>query len=232
MDEVAYKILKSVNGHTKYLIYCYIHEIEKQYKLSANIPASIFDICILFFFIQEYFEKCGKNSIISGNYTLTKISTDSWENAAFGKKWFESNTNDTIKWTIKVIATGKEGACGINIGIISKEFDTNHSFYTVGDQQETHQPFYFNSNGYLVYDNGKYKGFIMPMYGYNKSNDTLTMELNLKKAQLIYYINDKCYGVAVDNIVKNDNVKYKFVVSLYFANAKIKLINFEHIGVD
>ena len=220
-----YELLKSVNSNTKYLIYGYIHEMEKKLKLSTNIPSSIIDVCILFFFIREFLEKCGEDLVIDGGDTLTKISKDAWDNAAFGSKWFESNTNDIIKWTIHVIAAGNDTSCGVNIGIVSKEFGLNESFYRINSSKK-YFPFYFNSNGNCIYDNGQFRSNYMKTYGL--SNETLTMELNLKKAQLIFYLNEECYGVACDNIVKEDNVKYKFVISLFYCNAKIKLVDFEY----
>ena len=167
--------------------------------------------------------KCGKDLIISEDNTLTKISTNAWENAAFGMEWFESNTNDIIKWTIKVITTTREDACGINIGIISKEFDVNDSFYKT-KRAGLHFPFYFNSNGKHVYKDGKsVSSNYMPRY---TSSTEIIMELNLKKAQLIFYLDGKCYGVAVDNIVKDHNFKYKFAISIFFLWCKDKAIQF------
>ena len=59
------------------------------------------------------------------------------------------------------------------------------------------------------------------------AGSVLTLELNLKKQQLICHVNGVNHGVAVDNIAKDDNVKYKLAVSLFWDEIVIQIQTFE-----
>ena len=57
----------------------------------------------------------------------------------------------------------------------------------------------------------------------------LTMELNLKTKQLIYYVDDECYGVAFQDVKTSKNIKYKLAVSLCHNHQSMKIIKFQCI---
>ena len=55
------------------------------------------------------------------------------------------------------------------------------------------------------------------------------MELNLKEGHLIYYVDDKCFGIAVDNIKQDEETKYKLAVGLFDKGVELRIIGFECI---
>ena len=86
----------------------------------------VIQLCILFYYLGEYFERAGKELIIKtiDNFqdTIYKKTDDYYANVAYGVHWIESNTNNIIRWTLEMIDNIQSGD-GMIIGIISKETD-------------------------------------------------------------------------------------------------------------
>lgn len=125
-----------------------------------------------------------------------------------------------FKWSLKVLRTKCANKLGIFIGIIN-------------DDKYPNQAFFSKKNSYYVYENAKW------LYTANKSirygnhygnNDIILIELNLKKATLEFYKNDESQGIASTNIVKNDDTKYKLMISLYSEGDSVEIVNFEIIS--
>ena len=53
------------------------------------------------------------------------------------------------------------------------------------------------------------------------------MELNLNKGLLRFYNDSKDFGVAIDDIQRDESIKYKLAICLYHKSACMKLVNFE-----
>ena len=121
LSAAQYKILNKVSKQTKYMVHGYIHEFERLYSSITNIPLSIIQICILFLFQTECFEKCGKDMIIAGNNndTIEVTKDPSYLTATYGATWIHSNESKIIRWTFKFIENKQRG--GAIIAIISKE---------------------------------------------------------------------------------------------------------------
>ena len=188
LSATQYRSLNMVDKRTKCIVYGYINQIERLFQFSTNIPISIIQICILFYFEKECFEKSSDFIKIYGDQQelITKIKSNGWSCVAFGSKWIESNRLNIIKWTVKIIETVDGN--GIIVGIVSNDdVDMNRTIYN----NKASFPAYFFVHATDVCIEGKWKpGKYQKQYGAKGS--VLTMELNLKKQQLIFYVDGEC----------------------------------------
>ena len=90
-------------------------------------------------------------------------------------------------------------------------------------------PSYFFIGDPCVYAECEYVPNSYPNYAksYGAKGSILTMELNLNSKELIFYIDNICYGPAVKNIKTGDNIQYKLAITLYREDLTIKIIKFE-----
>ena len=58
-------------------------------------------------------------------------------------------------------------------------------------------------------------------------NDIVKMELNLPESVLKFWVNDEYQGIAYNDIVKNNETKYKLGVYIYCRGDAVKLISFK-----
>ena len=230
LSQAEYKLLEVVDHKTQCAVYGFIHEIENSLISATNIPVSIIKICILFFWNREYFEKCGKHLTISGDQNETILKTDNgWNNVAVGSMWIQSNRQQIIKWTFEIIKSPPfGGAAGIYFGITSE--DHHNLNQDASDCKKGFGYFcYHDSHTTLIFDKGV---CVRSDYGeekasFGKQGTVTTMELNLKAGHLIYYVDDECLGVAIDNVQQDDDIRYKLAVGLYDKGVELKLVNFE-----
>ncbi len=127
----ALKKIKSIDNGNKFTVFGYIREMEQELHLYSNIPAMISHLCLLYYFIDEYFDKCCDQITISDNgKTITKHDCDnSWKNSSYGNVWIESKTKQIVKWTIKF------NGCGIStyFGLVSTDNRLNENFSSEDD---------------------------------------------------------------------------------------------------
>ena len=133
LSQAEYKLLDTVDKRTKFTVYGFVRNIEGSFQSAINIPISIIDICILFFWRREFFEKCGDCLTITGDQrnTITNHSHNTWNNFAMGSQWIESNSSQIIKWTVQITKSTDQDEAGVYIGITSKDYDNlnNHAIY-------------------------------------------------------------------------------------------------------
>ena len=231
-------MLKRVDINTRYLIHGYIRSLER--LLLIDIPLSIIEICILFYFVMEFFETAGANIIISGKYDeiITKTACTDWWNMSFGATWIESMSSNIYKWTFKIIQVGTKEKDGfeeilvyddIVIGIISKQTSRSNPSWLIDESSVTR--YFFRTKGVIRcngsalndnYGNEKDVGFKVHSIG-----NIIVMELNLLKETLTYYVNGKSLGIAIDHIEKDKSIKYKMAVTICRKNAALSLQKFE-----
>ena len=65
--------------------------------------------------------------------------------------------------------------------------------------------------------------------GVTKKGNIIKMELNLTKGTMTIHVNEKCLGIAVQNIEKGETIKYKLAVTLCLKNSLLSLENFEYL---
>ena len=191
-----------------------------------NIPQLVTHLCILYYYIPEFFEISGKNLVISDNGNLiTRINQSSWDCTAFGHNVIPSMKNNFIyKWYVKII---KSNECGIMIGIVAGDWNQNK-----------YKAFYPDNMGYAYYcySGEPYKQYTatevrLSRKGKPKQGDTVCVELNMIKKHIVIHLNGKELGIAASNIQTADNIEYRFAVSMYMEGNKLKLTKFECLSL-
>ena len=231
IDHVSKSAVHLVNG--------YVKKIQELLPLSPyyNISPLITNTIIIYYFLNEYFEKCSaaKGLSITGiNKCVLSKSANAcreYDNVSFGHQWIPSNTSHTYKWTIKVLENGVEPNNvnnGIMIGIVSNEVPLN--IYRAWECIDVQQC-YFWCWGDIYFRNGDDRGILMANYNkkiyFGNKGEVLTMKVNMNKQELIFYINRRYCGVAATDIVKQEGVKYKLAVVLFWPETKIQIQDFQ-----
>ena len=185
-----------------------------------SIPIDIIYLCILFLYEIEYFAIIGSRiNLSTDRLTITKdkYAMENWLNTSYGKIDILSTSESIATWKIKV---GKFNHMGnICMGITSTTNCTDKDFT---EDKEGHL--------YAVSDAGTiFQSYIGPQwndalkYG---SNDIVTIILNLKDATLSYAINEKEAVVGWSNIKIDNNVSYRFAVSMRFPLDSVSIDDF------
>ena len=208
----------------------YIRNIQQM--MTKIIPMSIITICYDYHGVMDYFSIAGKNVDISEDClmaTRKDDTLDDYDNTSYGTKWMNSTEKMVIKWTLRILFNEVYGV-GIFIGITNNDSFANNAFYDDGKIENN--IYYAYQNEQQLYsshkDDGIEPGFYVKEYGdeYGK-DDIIMMELNLKEATLQYYKNGEPQGIACKNIIKDENIKYKLMVSMFSERDSIQIINFQ-----
>ena len=214
--------LNRIEKDTKYTIYGYIRKAQNDDNISQIIPKLI-TLIILAFYVDppDEFnpELCGKLIKISNdNTTITKHSGST--NTVYGKKVIPSTSIGTYMWKIKLLS----GTGGMNIGIDNAEgthcngniFVTRNKVYA-----------YCANDGYFFGWKESRDVDSRHSLKFNKVNDilTMTLKLTLNGGKLIYKINDGKEFMFFDDILVQNNLKYRLAISIYDTNGSIQLIS-------
>eukprot|EP01083_Nonionella_stella_P028412 78236_1 len=192
-------------------------------KQSESMPSKHNDNTSKKTYKREYFEKCGNGLVIKGqqNDTITRQSGCGYNTVAFGANWIPSNASNIVKWTVKLIEPEQHSIVnyGVIIGIVSKDVSVNNCCI-YGNKDAL--PSYFC----VTHPNMTYNGSrnFDPKIG----GTVFVMELNLQKQQLIYHIESGEYTVVINDIFKDDSIKYKLALSMHHKDTTLKIINFEY----
>ena len=132
---VDLKRLKKIKQEDKDLIYGYIRECE--ILLQKEIPSDIFQICALFWWTFEQFDKYGDNMKLLTSKSINdtvQMSSDIAANTAYGIYIADLKYDFIYEWIIKCIFI--DSACA-GIGIANTEdIDSNTCF--IDDDDETY----------------------------------------------------------------------------------------------
>ena len=217
MSDVSQHNYKSRQDFEQLLVHGYIRNIQKE--LTSIIPDSITILCLDHHGIMDYFSVAGSDTNISDDGSIATKKDDaeeSYDNTTYGSKWIPSNQDAIIKWTLRILSNGD--SVGVFIGIINNDTTPYKAFWRD------------KSKDYYVYENAKwfYDASRSLRYGENfGKDDIIMMELNLKNESIQFYKNDKSQGIASKNIVKNNNTRYKLMISLYAKKDSIQIVNFQ-----
>ena len=188
------KTLSKVDRDSEYLIFGFIRQSEIEFD--KIIPPLISWTCLMFYWMNEYFEFIGDTVIASENQlTITSMgdAIDCWQNTSFGKQIIQSTNEGIYKWILSVI--GGDAVIGISD---SDQIRTDNHF-----AWDNHTNYYA-----LVSRSGSKV--------WKKNNDTevedycdrdegtaekmIAVILNLKLRQISFEIDGVDKGVAIENI--------------------------------
>ena len=180
-------------------MYGWVREAERDLKLS-NVPNMISCICIMYLREDEIFQYLSDDGKI-------KLSAD------------------------KKIATLKKGYMNfLNVFGIVEVASMNKAIYQ-WDLKMTLTIEYHNQYGvvvdhivYILQGMQKYSRS-WKRYGASFMKDKVSINLDLKKKEIRFLVNDQDQGIAYQNIKTGEDIKYRLVVSLY-AYASVTIDNF------
>ena len=219
------EILKYVDDSTKAIINGYIHQTTKSCNLKQEIPSEIVQVILLFYYLAEHFDIHPDDIYVMADSmdTIKKgIDQTSWNNMTFGAVSIPSISNNIIVWTFRMLYNNSPSGGGLGLGIINSK-DANIRNTHIDGSDNTSISSYFYVNG-LVCENGI--TVITDCERLGHAGTMIKMKLDMKKAELTYFRNDEDTGV-VCKIDKGIDIEYRMAVILYWARAKIRLVNFE-----
>ena len=227
------RMLSQTDSKTKNAVYGFIRD-EKHNSSNIIIPSMIAAIIIIFYRNDEHFEITASDIITSKNKKkISKIGKEeNFENGvSYGINQISTTNNTKIyTWTVKINKL--------------YEFDSLHKghfkhFETLGIGLSSNINL-INIAGrcrqYLFLNDGTINRYPpdpddINVYFYKygdlmRENDIITMELNLNTSQITYFINGINKGVAYKNIIKGENIKYRFMVTMGFYHNEVEIISY------
>eukprot|EP01084_Bolivina_argentea_P087304 157682_1 len=223
---MMFKQLSKIDNKTKYSVYGWIREAEHMHNFQ-HIPMMISNICVLYYREDEIFNTSSKAVKISDDKkSVTKIPRliifDNWSNNSYGIIEIPSNSSIKCQWDLKIIQSNIDpNENGFVVGISSIE---------VPDQDFEAQ----NGSHYGYLHDGKIfdtsvkesRGINWKQYGtFEGTIDTISIHLNMLKAEIKFVVNDIDQGIAYENIERSKDIKYKLFVSIFEADS-IEIVNF------
>ena len=104
------------------------------------------------------------------------------------------------------------------IGVVPSEFKPNNNITDIGNGVGWDHSGWGSSKDLFNADNE----IIGKQYAKSfKNNDIVKCEINLDNKRMIYYINEKSYGIAFDNLKGS----VKPAISLYSVGSSVQLLN-------
>ena len=236
---LSQKEIDGIDQKTKNIVFGFIRQFEKNYELIHNIPDLVIFTCLAFYRMAEFFSKCGDSVTISGlNKDILTNTQDgnSWGNTSYGNIWHNSMDKIIIKWTLfmKKFNYGttkrndESGGLGHNIlfGIVTQDCHENEDFSELIGHQN-----YMYSNDGGKWEHGSYKASMMHQLAIYEG-DTVIITLDLIQRQITYRISeDADKDVLVhEDIIQNDDTKYKLAVSLFMNGNCVILKDYQCIS--
>eukprot|EP01084_Bolivina_argentea_P200600 343023_1 len=203
-SSIDLKSLKDIDIHTEYTVYGFIRQFQKILGLSTwhIIPPLVYKICLAFYTVKDEWNvnKIGDEVIIKDR-TITYKSAGLWH-TVYGTMKCKYPNKYTWEMRIESLASRKE----IMIGIA--DINTNYQNHDVA-----------RANAFLFWswNSGtcSYRDTVYRTKGYGKvlvASDIIKMTLDLRNNSLSFMINNKDYGVVIDDIPSDK--EYNLVVSL------------------
>ena len=200
-----------MNGyHTKLSVYGWIRNKGKSLRL-RNIPSMINAICILYFRDDEIFDIICKKSIRLSENKKIITSIGRSANNNYGITKIVSANNLIYQWDLRIVKCEKMS--DLIFGITSNQkaitFDdgVHYAFRSCGTKSTNNQRFesYTNEVG---------------------TGDTVSIHLDLNKAQIKLSINGKEQGIAFENIKKSKDIVYRLFVSVSHKDIIVEILHF------
>ena len=103
---MSLKQLRNVDKRTKYAVYGWMRNKEKELRLS-HTPAMISSICILYLSEDEIFGIIGKDTKLSNNKKCIIKRTTGADNSSYGMKGIDSMLDCICKYDLKISKTNR-----------------------------------------------------------------------------------------------------------------------------
>ena len=195
----TFETLKQVDERTKDIVFGYI----RLSKTESMVPIEICYICLLFYhLISEQFIECGeKMRIISSNESKGKVNDIVEMKEAEDREWAWITVHGNV-----IID------CKKNPDVIARwSIKTSVRYCVIGIHSD------YTDLSATAPDYGWYGALYPPRF---YKGDTVIMELNGKKKQLIYYKNDKLDMVRAHDI--DPSKEYHLIIKVHTDSTKAK----------
>ena len=199
---------------TKYAVYGWIREAERELNINkCTIPEILNSICILYLPEEDSFQIIQKNMDVSENKRIIwKYTSDNEWNCNYGKFIIPSLSDGVCQWDLRInkldIGTSVFLGVSSNINRTHSKDDNNYLLHDAGYKNE------INSREWVRY---------CPRL---TTNDSISVKLDLIKAEVAYSVNGKDQGVAFNNINKGNDIDYRLCVCIQYKGTEIEIINF------
>ena len=241
-----YLVIGHIKSQHKYLFE------SNTYQLFSNVPIAIMSLCIVYYDRNEKMEIVSPKYIQLSNKNthIKKYTEDPWIAQTYNRTWahnnngygvikIPSNSKSICKWTFKLLnVPSKKQIPLFTLGLSSNMSPTSHHLNAPYPLAVPPKQRRLSLYPYYVYDVGdrrtcSHLTLLPEDYGTHflkdtryKTGDKIVMELDLIQRQLIYYRNDVCLGIAYKDIVCNNDIKYRFNLSVAALNVEISIESF------
>ena len=240
--------VKDADDYIKNIVNGYIHTSQSSLPHKQNqyyiIPPLVGYLIIAYYYNPEYFALFPEDVTINDEKTIVTHNPDGYKDmgiSIFGNvKISQKLCSSKFIWTFKISEArpGLAIAIGIDANlakIVNDLFDCNGSadrpfyayeaeFYTsYGSTRETaklnvHVP---NDMRVIDVDYGI-------CYAQENKENILKMELDTKNKTLRYFVNEKDQGIAVNNVMLDNDEEYTLAISMD-KNVTVQLLQFEQM---
>ena len=225
-----FKKLSKIDDATKYGVYGWIRKAEEELNL-CHIPHMISSICILYYHEDDIFDvrKMGKFVHVSDDKKCVTFKNSKryyWQHCNLFGTINVPSTNDLhYRWDLKV-HRGSNDEFLIGISAAYDSFNIEEEAF---EQTGPHYLFY-SGYGSLIFENNTqtWKEYGT---GYG-NNDKVSIELNLRRNKIKFYVNGIDQGVAYQGkvIKKDKDIYYRLLVAGY-KSGKIEIIGFQKLNI-
>ena len=236
MADLSQINLKNVDLKTIDCVNGYIRESQKLFYNNDNpyyyIPELVNRICILYYFLTEFFAICGDDIFIGGGEWKKEVRSGGkmWA-CAYGNIEIDprKESNVIYEWHLQLhsLHVVKNSAFWMSFGISSNseilnDFGTNVNINSA--TTEHHAYAYHVGVDYIYSDmveDTDQKDLTI------RHNDILIMRLNLKDKKVEFHKND--HEETSPSVAINDTVKYRMMICICDTDAIATLIDFKRI---
>ena len=215
------KEVSAVDRRTKYCVYGWMREMEKELDL-GYIPPIISSICILYYRGEEIFKTTSDKIEISKEGKCIKSTAAGWiDHCGYGITKISSMSGNFYQWDIRIHEQSRN-MFAIRFGISSQADILRYDgiLQLLGG----HYTYLYQSGRVFHNPEEKFKGYKQAES--LKTGDKLSLCLDLRKKELTFMINDKCIEQKCENIKVGEDVYYRLIVSICQQNDCVEIINF------
>merc|ERR1712228_11418 len=203
-----FKRIKTANKRIRYSVYGYV----RVNKYMLEIPESVIDIVLCFYYLIDEWDKKNLNSAVTSILLKNEncVQLGPVNSLESGSAYLTNIVSEGVfSWRFKIIQACNEMNFGITNNI---KASTLNRFFVDYDSGYAWEAVHYEEGGYLM-DPKMIRHQKLKQYGPRcKNGDVVEMILDLEQMTLRYKVNDIDYGVAFENIEKT---QYKAAIFMY-----------------
>ena len=218
--ELDLKSASKADQSTEYLVFGFIRDYEK--NSNAIIPPLISWTCLLFYWINEYFEIVGDNLNASEDKLTISCNqpVSRWCNASFGHRKIKSGLTGVYRWTFKWF--------GRHIAFCVTDADGTVTDKACAWGENTNYYGIFIATGFKLRrgeGGANYEAYFegIDNKAGNIQDHTLTVVLDLNSKQVSFEIDGENKGIAFDGIKCGEDIYYRMAVTIEECSDKVIL---------